>query len=115
MDKKASTIMSPEFLTYAKALFAEVTKSDHGLDDFCHAQHIARAEYDSLHPDTNALSFDRFVQYLLSPKSDAMGPAFTDGSYPLSDYYVSTSHNTYLWGNQLYGKASADAYRNVSC
>jgi hypothetical protein len=51
---------------------------------------------------------------MTSPASAAMGPAKThDLSYPLSNYFISTSHNTYLSGNQLYGEASTSAYKNV--
>ncbi|KIX95910.1 uncharacterized protein Z520_08165 [Fonsecaea multimorphosa CBS 102226] len=37
----------------------------------------------------------------------------TDRSYPLSEYFISSSHNTYLLANQLYGTSSADAYRTA--
>ncbi|OCB89632.1 PLC-like phosphodiesterase [Sanghuangporus baumii] len=36
-----------------------------------------------------------------------------DDSLPLVDYFVSTSHNTYLLGDQLWGKSSASAYTHV--
>ncbi|EJT98141.1 PLC-like phosphodiesterase [Dacryopinax primogenitus] len=36
-----------------------------------------------------------------------------DDSHPLADYFISTSHNTYLLHNQLYGQASADSYTHV--
>ncbi|OAP62416.1 hypothetical protein AYL99_04619 [Fonsecaea erecta] len=37
----------------------------------------------------------------------------TDRSYPLSEYFISSSHNTYLLAHQLYGTSSADAYRTA--
>ena len=55
-----------------------------------------------------------FLSYMASPKSSAMSDSVpNDLSYPLSSYYISSSHNTYLSGHQLYGDASVEAYTNV--
>jgi phosphatidylinositol phospholipase C delta len=37
----------------------------------------------------------------------------TDTSHKLSNYFISSSHNTYLSANQLTGKASTDRYKDV--
>ena len=40
-------------------------------------------------------------------------PSVVDRSHPLPDYFVSSSHNTYLEAHQLYGSSSAEAYRTA--
>ena len=37
-----------------------------------------------------------------------------DTSYPLSSYFIASSHNTYLTGHQLHGDSSVTMYANVS-
>lgn len=64
-------------------------------------------------PDTS--SFEAFQAWFQSADSSALAPPVEhDLSYPLSNYYISSSHNTYiLHGNQLTGRASPEAYAHV--
>lgn len=62
------------------------------------------------------LDFNDFLHYMTSDASNIVGPCRTsdqDLSYPLSSYFISSSHNTYLTGNQLYSESSTDAFKNV--
>ncbi|ETS73248.1 hypothetical protein PFICI_14853 [Pestalotiopsis fici W106-1] len=60
------------------------------------------------------LDLNGFLQYMTSPAADALAPPLDeDFSWPLSSYFISSSHNTYLTGNQLYSDSSTDAYKNV--
>ncbi len=62
----------------------------------------------------DSVNLEQLLEYMASPEGTAMKPLpDTDLSYPISNYFINSSHNTYLTGNQLYSESSTDAYKNV--
>jgi len=55
-----------------------------------------------------------FTSFLLSPEnanfSEQNKPIWQDMTQPISAYFVSSSHNTYLVGNQLVGVSTIEGY-----
>ena len=60
---------------------------------------------------------DDFLEFMKSPINNAEAPREIEAGeldWPLSSYFINSSHNTYLTGNQLYSEASAEVYKDVS-
>ena len=55
-----------------------------------------------------------FFSFLRSKDNSAIDPehetVYQDMTQPLSHYFINSSHNTYLEGDQLRGKSSNEAY-----
>ncbi|XP_044934682.1 1-phosphatidylinositol 4,5-bisphosphate phosphodiesterase delta-4 [Mustela nigripes] len=62
----------------------------------------------------HVLSMDGFLNYLCSKDGDIFNPTclpvYQDMTQPLNHYYINSSHNTYLVGDQLYGHSSVEGY-----
>jgi phosphatidylinositol phospholipase C delta len=57
---------------------------------------------------------ETFTSFLLSPDNsvfmDQHSSVWHDMTRPLSEYYISSSHNTYLVGHQLVGVSTIEGY-----
>ncbi|XP_037134464.1 1-phosphatidylinositol 4,5-bisphosphate phosphodiesterase epsilon-1 isoform X4 [Syngnathus acus] len=100
------------------------------LNDFlvnCQREHLSYDEILSIiqtfEPSSNMrlmgwMSFEGFARYLMDKENFAcrndesqMKPE--ELQYPLSYYYIESSHNTYLTGHQLKGESSVELYSQV--
>ncbi|POY76340.1 hypothetical protein BMF94_0536 [Rhodotorula taiwanensis] len=62
-------------------------------------------------PTTDTMTLDGFVSFLLSSDNAAIkDETDQDMHRPLSEYFISSSHNTYLIGSQFQGQSSVEGY-----
>lgn len=58
-----------------------------------------------------------FTRFLFSPFNSAPNPTiyqiYQDMNRPLSEYWIASSHNTYLVGHQLKGESSVEMYKKA--
>lgn len=63
------------------------------------------------------MSFEGFARYMMDKDNYAflseLMPESTYMNLPLSQYYIASSHNTYLTGHQLKGESSVELYSQV--
>jgi phosphatidylinositol phospholipase C, delta len=76
---------------------------------------------------TMELTLDGFTTFLTDPNnaavSDSDDTVWQDMHRPMSEYFISSSHNTYLVGHQLVGVSTIEGYirallhscRSVEC
>ncbi|XP_036738856.2 1-phosphatidylinositol 4,5-bisphosphate phosphodiesterase delta-3 isoform X1 [Manis pentadactyla] len=90
---------------------------DQGEDGatLAHAQQLIQTyELNETAKQHELMTLDGFMMYLLSPEGAALDSAhtcvFQDMDHPLSHYFISSSHNTYLTDSQIGGPSSTEAY-----
>ncbi|XP_027729153.1 1-phosphatidylinositol 4,5-bisphosphate phosphodiesterase delta-3 isoform X2 [Vombatus ursinus] len=79
------------------------------------AQHLIRTyELNEKAKQHNLMMLDGFMMFLLSPDGAVLDPThkdvYQDMNQPLSHYFISSSHNTYLTQSQIGGVSSTEAY-----
>lgn len=76
------------------------------------------AHMSSHQTDLHRINKDQFEAYLLAPENDAFNPERSvfhedDMHRPLSEYFINSSHNTYLIGHQYTSHSSVEMYSNA--
>jgi len=105
-----SYITADEFL-----LFLRTEQKETGADHAYAAKLITEASHS---PSAKKLYFTGFSEYFVSQENSAYNCAHRRQIYqpmnlPLPHYYIASSHNTYLLGDQLKGHSSVEAYINA--
>ncbi|XP_075058125.1 1-phosphatidylinositol 4,5-bisphosphate phosphodiesterase eta-1 isoform X1 [Mixophyes fleayi] len=75
---------------------------------------IQKFEVSEENKDQNVLGIEGFTSFMRSPAGDIFNPLhgeiYQDMEQPLCNYYIASSHNTYLTGDQLLSQSKVDMY-----
>jgi phosphatidylinositol phospholipase C delta len=85
----------------------------HALRSFLVDQKVLPAEDASLDNLEDLDEPTEALRALLNKPHIDVPSYLTDRSHPLPEYFISSSHNTYLMAHQLFGASSAEAYETV--
>jgi len=112
-------VADPEkgFLTPEQFLkFLQAKQKEAGAKGNWVEQVIADCESKEHGKEPKNLYVSGFANFLCSPKYNSIldpeksKTVYQDMSQPMSHYWIASSHNTYLTGDQLKGESSVDAY-----
>lgn len=128
-------LTSPIIISELRSIFSALTKRDtlpvSAFRAFLEStQGVASADWTSrvFHPSHStstqkllaagspSITFGEFTAYFAAPTNLALAlpdPHTKDWSRPLGEYFISSSHNTYLTGHQLYGTSTTSGYKSV--
>ncbi|PLN83297.1 PLC-like phosphodiesterase [Aspergillus taichungensis] len=102
-----NALFSPVVSSHLEEIYASLTASS-DVDFFKDIQHESPPTDSEAGPLS---SLEAFKEYMAGPNASALQPAQKpDLTVPITDFFISSSHNTYLTGNQLSSDSDASAY-----
>ncbi|XP_029697407.1 1-phosphatidylinositol 4,5-bisphosphate phosphodiesterase zeta-1 isoform X2 [Takifugu rubripes] len=103
------TLSVSDLLKFLHKEQMELTADEHTAEGL-----INRYEIEESAIQAKSMTFEGFFRYMESKDCCVFNQAHTsvyqDMDQPLSSYFISSSHNTYLTGDQIVGKSHLDAY-----
>jgi len=109
-----SSVSSDQLSINDLKLFLEAEQGHRDITDKKCIEIIEKFEPSSEAREIPALGIDGFTKYLMSEECALTDPKHKqvcqDMSQPLSSYFISASHNTYLMEDQMRGPCSHNAY-----
>ncbi|CAG8908093.1 unnamed protein product [Penicillium egyptiacum] len=109
-----------EFLTFLRDVQNEDTESDRVYWAALFEKYVRRAsksrtpsaEGSELPPPESRMNLDAFAAFLSSSSNGVYASRAPQSRFdrPLNEYFISSSHNTYLLGRQVAGASSTEAY-----
>ncbi|XP_021571253.1 1-phosphatidylinositol 4,5-bisphosphate phosphodiesterase eta-1 [Carlito syrichta] len=91
-------------------------KMNNVTTDYC-LDIIKKFEVSEENKMKNVLGIEGFTNFMRSPACDIFNPmhheVYQDMDQPLCNYYIASSHNTYLTGDQLLSQSKVDMYARV--
>ncbi|XP_036098919.1 1-phosphatidylinositol 4,5-bisphosphate phosphodiesterase eta-1 [Molossus molossus] len=91
-------------------------KMNNVTTDYC-LDIIRKFEVSEENKAKNVLGIEGFTNFMRSPSCDIFNPlhheVYQDMDQPLCNYYIASSHNTYLTGDQLLSQSKVDMYARV--
>ncbi|EPY78361.1 hypothetical protein CB1_001103017 [Camelus ferus] len=91
-------------------------KMNNVTTDYC-IDVIRKFEVSEENKAKNVLGVEGFTNFMRSPACDIFNPlhheVYQDMDQPLCNYYIASSHNTYLTGDQLLSQSKVDMYARV--